>query len=141
MLLNRVGRVFAAERVDTPGAWQMPQGGIDPGETPVEAAFRELREEIGTTDAVILAEHPEWLCYDFPAHVRGKVWGGRYAGQKQKWFAFRFLGRDCDVALDTDHREFSAWRWVAMEELPRLIVEFKRPVYEKVVRAFRHLAA
>jgi len=140
MLLNRAGCAFAAERVDTPGAWQMPQGGIDQGESPVEAAFRELKEEIGTAEAELLAEHPDWLTYDLPEALRAKVWGGRYLGQVQKWFAFGFLGADADIDLNTVHREFSSWRWVAIDDLPRLIVDFKRPLYEKVVAAFRPLA-
>src|SRR3712207_4482347 len=117
MLINGDGRVFAGQRKDTPGAWQMPQGGIDPGETPQQAALRELHEEIGTDKAEIVAESDAWLCYDLPAHLVGKVWRGRYRGQRQRWLAARFTGRDTDIDLATEHPEFDAWQWVEPEEL------------------------
>jgi len=137
MLLNDRGEVFVGQRVDTTAeAWQMPQGGIDEGESPREAAYRELEEEIGTANAEILAETGDWLIYDLPDHLVGKVWKGRYRGQKQKWFAMRFLGRDSDIDLDKHHREFSEWRWVPADELPDLIVPFKRPIYEQLLAEF-----
>lgn len=139
MLFNRDGRVFAAQRIDTPGAWQMPQGGIDEGEDPQAAALRELREEIGTDKAVIVAEHPRWLRYDLPSDLRGRIWGGRYLGQTQKWFALRFQGADSDIDLNAHAAEFDTWRWIDIDDLPRLIVDFKRPVYEQVVAEFRHV--
>lgn len=139
MLLNPRGLVFVGRRVDTPEAWQMPQGGIDAGETPREAALRELVEEVGTDRVELLAESRGWLSYDLPPAIAGRIWGGRYRGQTQKWFAFRFTGRDGDIDVHTAHPEFDAWRWVAPEELPRLIVPFKRPVYEAVLAEFRHL--
>lgn len=139
-LLNRDGLVFVARRLDTEiEAWQMPQGGIDKGETPEQAALRELEEEIGTNKVEILAEHPEWLTYDLPPDLLGKVWKGRYRGQKQKWFAMRFLGSDRDINLDTAHPEFEDWRWVPLLQLPELIVPFKRDVYAQVVQAFQTL--
>lgn len=143
MILNGEGRVFIAQRIDTPGdAWQMPQGGIDRDEYPRAAIFRELEEEIGVKAHLleILAEHPEWLRYDLPDHLLGVLWKGRYRGQEQKWFAMRFLGADADIDLRTTHPEFSRWRWAAIEELPDLIVPFKRALYKQVVDAFRHLA-
>lgn len=140
MLINKEGHIFVARRVDTPGAWQMPQGGIDPGESPAVAALRELEEEIGTGKAVLLAESNQWLSYDLPPNLLGKVWGGKYRGQTQKWVACRFTGSDADINLETEHPEFDAWQWVSVEELPRLIVSFKRAIYDAVVKEFGHLA-
>lgn len=141
MLLNDAGQVFVGRRTDTPEAWQMPQGGIDDGEMPRTAALRELREEIGTDKAEIIAETSDWLRYELPDHLLGKVWGGRYRGQQQKWVAARFTGTDADIDLDAHHPpEFDAWQWVAMERLPSLIVPFKRAIYEAVVAEFRGLA-
>jgi putative (di)nucleoside polyphosphate hydrolase len=142
MLLNQRGDVFVAQRVDQRGeAWQMPQGGIDPGEDPRSAAFRELHEEIGTDKAEILAESQHWHHYDLPAHLVPKVWGGKYRGQAQRWFALHFLGEDCDIDLDAHHPEFRAWCWVSLERLPDLIVPFKRDVYSKVMAEFRPVVA
>ena len=140
MLLNPENRVFVGQRIDTPGeAWQMPQGGIDEDEEPRLAALRELKEEIGTDNAEILAETRGWLRYDLPASVAGRLWGGRYRGQRQKWFAMRFRGSDDEIDLATAHPEFSAWRWVAPAELPALIVPFKRPLYIALLEEFGHL--
>ncbi len=109
----------------------MPQGGIDGDEDPATAVLRELREEIGTDAATILAEHPDWLTYDLPADIAQAAFRGRYRGQRQKWFALRFDGADSDIALDRhSHPEFVAWRWAALSELPGLAVAFKRPIYE-----------
>lgn len=142
MLLNRANLVFVARRIDTPGdAWQMPQGGIDSGETPRQAALRELAEEIGTARAEIIGESREWLSYDLPPELRGGSWGGRYRGQRQKWFALRFLGTDADIDLATETPEFLDWKWVPMVDLPRLIVPFKRDLYERLVAEFAYLAA
>jgi putative (di)nucleoside polyphosphate hydrolase len=140
MLLHRDGRVFVGRRIDRDEeAWQMPQGGIDPGETPRQAAFRELKEETGTDKAEIAAESADWLRYELPAGLRGKLWRGRYRGQKQKWFAMRFKGRDADIDLAAHHPEFNAWQWVAHERLDALIVPFKRELYRAVVAEFAHL--
>jgi putative (di)nucleoside polyphosphate hydrolase len=139
MLINGAGKVFVARRLDTPDAWQMPQGGIDDGESPEQAALRELEEEIGTRKAVILAETRIWLRYDLPPELRGKLWGGQYRGQMQKWFAARFAGRDADIDLATAHPEFDAWKWVDPQEAAQLIVPFKRPIYEAVLAEFAHL--
>ncbi|MDJ0895388.1 MAG: RNA pyrophosphohydrolase [Alphaproteobacteria bacterium] len=139
LLLNTADRVFVGRRIDTPGAWQMPQGGIDANEPPAVAAQRELAEEIGTERAEILAESRQWLTYDLPPHLIGKAWKGRYRGQQQKWFAFRFTGNDADIRLNTGHPEFSDWQWVSPDDLVRLIVPFKREVYAAVVEEFRPL--
>ena len=141
MLFNRDGMVFVAQRSDTRGgAWQMPQGGIDKGEPPRHAALRELEEETGTDRAEIVAESREWLEYDLPPELAARVWSGRYRGQRQKWFAMRFLGRDEDFDLDAhDHPEFAAWRWAAPGDLPGLIVPFKRRLYRDVLAEFGHL--
>jgi putative (di)nucleoside polyphosphate hydrolase len=139
MLINDAGLVFVGRRVDTTEeAWQMPQGGIDEGEEPASAALRELAEEIGTGKAEILAESRGWLEYDLPVALRDKLWGGRYRGQRQKWFLCRFTGRDADVALDRHTpAEFNNWRWARPEALPDLIVPFKRGLYERVLAEFR----
>jgi putative (di)nucleoside polyphosphate hydrolase len=141
MLLNARGEVFVAQRIDMPSAaWQMPQGGIDAGETPEAAAWREMEEEVGTRAAVLLAESRRWHRYDLPAELVPLVWEGRYRGQEQKWFAFRFAGSDADIAIDRGHAEFSAWKWTPMASLPDLIVPFKRRLYEELVAEFAHLA-
>src|ERR1700693_777367 len=144
MLLNHDGLVFVGRRIDMPAglaAWQMPQGGIDPGETPRQAALRELKEEVGTDKPEILAESREWLHYDVPEAlwVRfGGMWGGRYRGQRQKWFLMRFTGEDGDIdPAAAEHPEFDAWEWVAPELLPELIVPFKRRLYLDVLAEFR----
>lgn len=142
MLINRDGKVFVAQRIDMRGdAWQMPQGGIDEGETPREAALRELHEETGTAKAEIIVESPDWIRYEIPADLVPKLWGGRYRGQEQKWFALRFTGTDADIDIATPEPEFRAWKWATMDELPGLIVPFKRALYERLIAEFGHLAA
>jgi len=142
MLINPGGLVFVGRRIDqTVEGWQMPQGGIDEGETPAEAGLRELKEEIGTDKAVILREMDEWLRYDLPKHLLGVALHGRFRGQKQKWLALRFTGKNGDIDIKTAHPEFAAWKWLSMDELPGLIVPFKRDTYKKVIAAFRDLAA
>ncbi len=141
MLIGGGGRVFVAQRIDSPAtAWQMPQGGIDAGESPRQAALRELREEVGTDKAEILAESRNWWRYDLPAERVPRLWGGRYRGQEQRWFALRFLGDDADIDIETESPEFSAWRWAEMAELPDIIVPFKRQIYREVIAEFGHLA-
>ncbi len=141
MLFGQDGRVFVGNRIDTPGDhWQMPPGGIDAGETPREAALRELHEEVGTDKAEIIDEYPDWLSYDLPPELSRRIWGGRFRGQKQRWFALRFTGRDSDIHLSRDHAEFEAWRWEDIDRLPELVVGFKRDIYSKVVAAFRRHA-
>jgi putative (di)nucleoside polyphosphate hydrolase len=143
MLLNREGDVFVGRRKDMPmmPAWQMPQGGIDPGETPRQAALRELKEEIGTDKAEILGESQGWMKYDLPAELARGTWGGRYRGQRQKWFVMRFTGSDGDINLATEHPEFDAWKWVAPERLPELIVPFKHQLYIDILAEFREHCA
>jgi putative (di)nucleoside polyphosphate hydrolase len=150
VLFNAAGLVLVARRADVPqaegfaGGWQLPQGGIDAGEDPRAAVLRELAEEIGTDKAEIVAEHPEWLIYDFPPDLaaRGFRIAQRYRGQRQRWFALRFTGQDSDIRLDADeHREFDDWRWAPLDELPALAVPFKRAIYATLSREFARFAA
>ncbi len=139
-LFNSSGRVLVAERNDMEqAAWQLPQGGIDRGETAAQAALRELREEIGTSAANLMGEVGGWINYDFPGQTTEKLWRGRYRGQRVKILAFRFTGRDSDIDLDTESPEFRSWRWTELEELPDLIVPFKRPLYDAAVSEFTPL--
>jgi len=151
-LFNAEGLVFVGSRADktkrehvAPGhAWQMPQGGIDAGETPLEAARRELAEETSVTSAELLAEAPGWLAYDLPVDIGKEAWKGRWRGQAQKWFAFRLIGSETEINILTPaggHKaEFDAWRWVRLEETPDLIIPFKRDVYLQVARHFAPFA-
>lgn len=144
VLIDARGRIFAGQRKDSEvAAWQMPQGGIDDGERPRKAALRELREETGVTEELVdfVAKSPDWVTYDLPDHLVGKVWGGRFRGQKQRWFLFRFLGRDDQIDIATEHPEFSEWRWVTADEMLAAIVPFKRAVYEAVFAEFRDFFA
>jgi putative (di)nucleoside polyphosphate hydrolase len=150
MVLNREGRVFIGRRIDGPEhvdavhAWQMPQGGVDEGEDPYPAALRELYEETGIRSVEKIGEIADWLYYDIPREIVGQAWKGKYRGQKQKWYAFRFTGKESEI--DIAHAghghepEFVEWRWEKMENLPDIIIPFKRKVYERVVAAFSHLA-
>jgi putative (di)nucleoside polyphosphate hydrolase len=140
MLFNRSGLIFVAQRIDTDAdAWQMPQGGIDEGEAPADAARRELKEEIGTDRAEIVAESKDWHRYELPADLQPLVWGGKFRGQMQKWFAMRFTGTDKDIDLETEHPEFSAWKWAKAATLPDLIVPFKRALYRDIVAEFKNV--
>jgi putative (di)nucleoside polyphosphate hydrolase len=140
-LFRQDGKVFVAQRIDNPGpAWQMPQGGIDDDEDPLKAAWREMKEEIGTNKAELVGESRGWLDYDLPHDLVPKIWKGRFRGQRQKWFAFRFEGTDKDIDIATKHAEFSAWQWVDFVTVPDLIVPFKRDLYRQVVAEFQHLA-
>jgi putative (di)nucleoside polyphosphate hydrolase len=152
MVLNAEGLVWVGHRLpddktEMAGAenlWQMPQGGIDPGEEPLATAKRELYEETGIESAKLLAEAPGWIDYELPPHLVGTAWKGKYRGQTQKWFAFRFHGDESEIRVNPPpgghEAEFDRWAWRKMDDLPGLIVPFKRKVYEKVVAAFRHLA-
>jgi putative (di)nucleoside polyphosphate hydrolase len=139
-LFNKDGQVFVGERIDTPGAWQMPQGGIDEGENLTLAAFRELKEEIGTDKATIIKIHEKTIKYDLPNELQKKFWNGQYIGQEQTWIAMRFEGQDSNIILDADeHPEFSKWQWIDLDKTLDLIVPFKRNTYEQVIKAFKVL--
>ncbi len=141
MLFNQDGKVFVGKRIDqSVEGWQMPQGGIDKGETPKQAAKRELQEEAGTDKAEIIGEMEDWVTYDLPEHLIGVAFHGKYKGQRQKWFAMRFTGKDTDIDLTAHEPEFSAFQWVSLDELPGLIVPFKRQTYQQVIAAFKNLA-
>lgn len=152
MILNRQGLVWAGRRIidgnseydGSPQLWQMPQGGIDKGEDPRAAAYRELYEETGMKTVSLIAEAPDWINYDLPEHLIGIGLKGKYRGQTQRWFAFRFEGEESEIAINPPpgghSAEFDAWEWKPMQDLPGLIVPFKRAVYEKVVATFAHLA-
>jgi putative (di)nucleoside polyphosphate hydrolase len=149
MLLNRDGLVWVGRRRPKWAGdqqefiWQMPQGGIEKFEAPRTAALRELREETGATQVEVLAEHPEWLSYELPQDLLGIALKGRYRGQRQKWFAMRFLGDDRDIDISPKEgtkAEFDTWRWVPIESVSGFAVPFKRDVYERVTGAFAHLA-
>jgi putative (di)nucleoside polyphosphate hydrolase len=136
MLFNKNGQVFVGKRIDqTVEGWQMPQGGIDKGESPKQAALRELKEEVGTAKAEIIGEMEDWVTYDLPEHLIGVAFHGKYKGQKQKWFAMRFTGDDGDIDLTAHEPEFSAFKWVDLKALPGLIVPFKRDTYKAVIAA------
>lgn len=142
MLVNNDGKVFVGQRLDSSAdAWQMPQGGIDPGEEPEQAAYRELGEETGIAPHLVevIARSREEHLYDLPADLMGKMWGGKYRGQRQFWFLMRFMGTDTDINIETDHQEFRTWRWTSAESLEGLIVPFKRRLYRAVVEEFRPL--
>jgi putative (di)nucleoside polyphosphate hydrolase len=150
MVLNRAGLAFIGRRIEGPEhidathAWQMPQGGIDKGEEAWPAALRELREETNIRSVERIGEIADWLKYDIPREIVGQAWKGKYRGQTQKWFALRFTGDDSEIDVDNPdgapEPEFAAWRWEPMQNVPDLVVPFKRAVYERVVREFRHLA-
>jgi putative (di)nucleoside polyphosphate hydrolase len=151
MVLNDQGRVFVGRRIDGPEhvdlthVWQMPQGGLDPGEEPFPAALRELYEETNIKSVEHLGEIQEWLTYDIPREIVGQAWKGKYRGQTQKWFALRFTGEESEIDIahpagGAHSPEFVEWRWASMRNLPDLVVPFKRKVYERVVREFAKFA-
>ncbi len=147
VLFNRSGRVFVARRADLPnaegppGGWQLPQGGIDADEDPATAVLRELEEEIGTARASVIGEHPDWLTYDLPPELLGRALGGKFRGQRQRWFALRFDGVDADIRLDQDPSpEFDAWRWTDLRELPELAPPFKQAIYGSLAASFARFA-
>ncbi len=139
-LFNNQGKVFVGERIDTPGAWQMPQGGVDPGETIEQTALRELGEEVGTNKASILEIAETKVRYDLPEHLALKFWNGQYRGQEQTWVAAKFTGNDDDIDINAfEPPEFSDWKWVDLPETIDLIVPFKRDIYQQVISFFKHI--
>ena len=139
MLIAPDRRIFVGRRAKQPDAWQMPQGGVDDDETPLEAACRELWEEVGTSQALLLRESANWLTYDVPEKARPAHWKGRWVGQAQRWFALAFTGRDADIDITAHDQEFDAWQWMTAAEMLDRIVPFKRPTYDAVVAEFRDL--
>lgn len=142
MLLNAENKVFVAQRIDSSfDAWQMPQGGLEPGEDEQAGALRELEEETGIPPRLVevVARSSRELLYDLPPEMMGNLWKGKYRGQRQTWFLARFLGTDADIDLETEHPEFRTWKWVDPSDLPLIIVAFKRQLYEDVLGEFAHL--
>jgi putative (di)nucleoside polyphosphate hydrolase len=141
-MVNEKGYVFVGKRLDNnQNAWQMPQGGIDAGEDPETAAYRELLEETGVKkqDVRFVASSSQWLSYDLPEDLIPILWNGKFRGQKQKWFLFKFLGEDGDINIATEHPEFSKWKWISKENLLKEIVPFKKSVYENVLKEFKNI--
>ncbi len=142
VLLNAKSEIFVGHRIDVKeDAWQMPQGGINAGETPREAALRELKEEIGTNNVKIVGESKGWLYYDLPPGIAGQVWDGRWRGQRQKWFVMCFLGRNADVNVATIRPEFDRWRWIRLSQLPAIAVSFKRQLYLSLTSEFKEIVS
>ena len=142
MMVNAKGYVFVGQRLDNnQNAWQMPQGGIDAGEDPETAAYRELLEETGVKkqDVRFIASSSQWLSYDLPEDLIPILWNGKFRGQKQKWFLLKFLGEDGDINIATEHAEFSKWKWISKENLLKEIVPFKKSVYENVLKEFKNI--
>jgi putative (di)nucleoside polyphosphate hydrolase len=142
MMVNKTGYIFVGQRLDNnQNAWQMPQGGIDAGEDPETAAYRELLEETGVNQQNVrfLASSSRWLSYDLPEDLIPTLWNGKFRGQKQKWFLFKFLGKDGDINIATEHPEFSKWKWISKENLLEGIVPFKKSVYENVLKEFKNI--
>ena len=142
MMVNKSGYIFVGQRLDNnQNAWQMPQGGIDAGEDPETAAYRELLEETGVNQQNVrfLASSSRWLSYDLPEDLIPTLWNGKFRGQKQKWFLFKFLGKDGDINIETEHPEFSKWKWISKKNLLEEIVPFKKSVYENVLKEFKNI--
>ena len=139
MIINDKAQVFVGKRIDSKNEfWQMPQGGIDEGETASKAAFREMKEEIGTDLGEILCETKDWYSYKIPEYLISRLWNGQYCGQKQKWFLIKFTGTNKDIKIDfDDNPEFMEWRWSEMQDLPNIIIPFKRDLYKSVIEEFR----
>lgn len=142
MIINHNRQIFTGKRIDSASqnhhneGWQMPQGGIDYNETPYEAALREMKEEIGTAHVQLIKESSNWYTYDLPKDLAEVLWGGRFDGQKQKWFLFNYLGNDCDINIHTRHPEFLEWKWMAPDDLQQTIVPFKKALYTEIIKEF-----
>ena len=137
LVINDEGLVFAGKRLDShSNAWQMPQGGIEKGESIFEAGLREMKEEIGTNNVFFIGEMGEWLNYDIPINLINRLWGGKYRGQTQKWLAYKFLGEDREININTKNPEFCDWKWLNALELTKLAIPFKKKIYEKVLKEY-----
>ena len=140
VVINNDGLVFVGKRIDSNlNAWQMPQGGIENGESPRNAGLRELKEEIGTNNVKLIGEIDNWLNYDIPQKLSSKLWNGKYRGQTQKWLAFQFLGNDDEININTEDPEFKEWKWEEHKNLVNLAVPFKKDIYKKIINEFSHL--
>ena len=140
ILLNNKNKVFVGKRIDNPKKfWQMPQGGINSNENTFQAAKRELEEETGITKAKLIKELNEWLIYELPKNLLGKIWKGRYRGQKQKWFVMKFEGKDQEINVNTNNPEFLDWKWVDSSELPKIVVNFKVNIYKKLLKELSNI--
>jgi putative (di)nucleoside polyphosphate hydrolase len=136
-LINSENKVLVGQRIDSKiSRWQMPQGGIDKGETPSKAVFREMKEEIGTDKGIIIAEAKTWYFYDIPKSMIPRLWNGKYKGQKQKWFLMRFTGDDSDIDVNTVNKEFKEWKWCSIDEIMGIIIPFKKTLYKAVIKEF-----
>ena len=142
MILNSTNKILVGRRIDHPsGYWQMPQGGIDENEEPLEAALRELKEEINTANVEILAESKNWYTYDLPKNLRGELWKGKYKGQNQKWFAMKYLGDDNQIQPQSVEKpEFNDWKWIDIEDLPRVAIKFKQDIYRSISVEFYEIS-
>ena len=133
VLLNSENKIFVGKRIDNPvNSWQMPQGGVDKNENLLNAAFRELREETGVKNVKLIKEIDTWLTYDLPKNLLGKLWNGKYKGQRQRWFVMRFIGKDEEVNVKTKNAEFKEWKWIAVDQLTNVAVDFKLQIYKKI---------
>lgn len=140
MILNQQKKIFVGKRIDSKiNVWQMPQGGIDLGETPSVAALREMKEEIGSNHGKIVAESKHWYSYKVPTFLIPKLWNGKYCGQRQKWFLIHFIGQDIDININTEHPEFNQWKWIDLHQLFTDCIPFKLQLYKQVVKEFRTL--
>ena len=137
MVFNKIGQVFCGQRLDNKAeAWQLPQGGIDEGETPIEAGFRELKEETSIVNVEFVSEYPEWLNYDIPLPLANDLWEGKFRGQTQRWLLFSFTGIDNEININTSHPEFKNWEWINPTQLPLKSISFKQEIYSKINKAF-----
>ena len=140
VVLNNENKVFVAKRIDNPkNFWQMPQGGVDEGEDLLNAAYRELKEETSIFNVKLIKEIEDWTQYDLPSKLIGIIWKGRYKGQKQKWFIFKFLGKDTEINIKTKNPEFLDWKWIEVGKITEIVVDFKKEVYQKVEKEIKKL--